>query len=94
MLQKVWNINADSTNISKLVKTKTNFMYFTGYLDKVVRPLVFIMPKINAYATIFTVKDGDKNKNNKLMSFHIDDEKLLEKFKAIWTKIEYLKVLN
>ena len=25
------------------------------------------------------------------MSFHIDDEKLLEKYKAIWTKIEDLK---
>ena len=36
-------------------------------------------------------KDGDKDKNNKLMSFRIDDEKLLEKYKAIWTKIEDLK---
>ena len=25
------------------------------------------------------------------MSFHIDDEKLLEKYKAIWTQIEGLK---
>ena len=25
------------------------------------------------------------------MSFHIDDEKLLEKYKATWTKIEDLK---
>ena len=25
------------------------------------------------------------------MSFHINDEKLLEKYKAIWTKIEDLK---
>ena len=25
------------------------------------------------------------------MSFHIDDEKQLEKYKAIWTKIEDLK---
>ena len=25
------------------------------------------------------------------MSFHIDDEKLLEKYKAIWMKIEDLK---
>ena len=28
------------------------------------------------------------------MSFPIDDEKLLEKHKAIWTKIEDLKILN
>ena len=26
---------------------------------------------------IFKAKDGDKSKNNKLMSFRIDDEKLL-----------------
>ena len=25
------------------------------------------------------------------MSFHIDDESLLEKYKVIWSKIEYLK---
>ena len=35
----------------------------------------------------FTVED----KNSKLMSFCIDDEKLLKKYKAIWTKIEDLK---
>ena len=32
-----------------------------------------------------------KDKINKLMSFRRDDEKLLEKYKAIWTKIEDLK---
>ena len=36
-----------------------------------------------------TVKAEDKN--NKLMSFRIDDEKLLEKYKAIFTKIKDLK---
>ena len=39
----------------------------------------------------FKVKDGDKDKNNKLMLFRKDDEKLLEKYKAIWTKVEDLK---
>ena len=34
------------------------------------------------------VKDGDKDKNNKLMPFRIDGEKLLEICKTIWTKIE------
>ena len=33
-------------------------------------------------------KKWDKDKNNKLMCFHIQDKKLLEKYKAIWTKIE------
>ena len=39
----------------------------------------------------FKVKAGGKDKNNKLMSFRKHDEKLLEKYKAIWTKIEDLK---
>ena len=39
----------------------------------------------------FKVKDWDKDKNNKLMYFRIDVEKLLEKFKSIWTKTEGLK---
>ena len=41
------------------------------------------MPKMRGYVKTFKVKEGDKDKNNKLMSLHIDDEKLLEKFKAI-----------
>ena len=45
---------------------------------------------MNGYVKTFKVKDGDKDKNNKLMSFCVDDEKLLKKCKAIWTKI-YLK---
>ena len=49
------------------------------------------MAKMSGYVKIFRVKDGDKNKNNKLMSFNKDDEKLLEKYKAIWTKIEDIK---
>ena len=65
-----------------------------GYLDKVIRPLVLIMPKMNGYVKTFKVKDEDKDKNNKLMSFHIDDLKLLEQYRTIWTKIEILKVLN
>ena len=39
----------------------------------------------------FKVKDGDKDKNNKLLSFCIDKEKLLEKYEAIWTETEDLK---
>ena len=48
------------------------------------------MPKMTRYVATFKAKDGDKD-NNKLMSFRIDDGKLLEKHKAIWTKIEGLK---
>ena len=42
---------------------------------------------MSGYVKTFKVKEGD----NKLMSFNIDDENLLEKYKAIWTKIEDLK---
>ena len=40
-------------------------------------------PNKNGYAKIFKVKDGSKDKDNKLMSFRINDEKLLKKYKAI-----------
>ena len=56
---------------------------------KTVRPLVLIMPKMDGYLNIFNVKAGGKN--NKLMSFRVGYEKLLEKYKAIWNKIEDLK---
>ena len=46
------------------------------------------MPKMGGYVKTFKVKEET---NNKLMSFHIDDEKLFEKYKVIWTKIEDLK---
>ena len=46
---------------------------------------------MSGYVDTFKVKVEDKDENNKLMSFHIDDEKLLAKYKAIWTKIEDLK---
>ena len=62
-----------------------------GYSDKDLRPLVLIMHKLSGYINTFKVKDGDEDKINKLISFHMDDEKLLEKYKAIWSKIEYLK---
>ena len=61
-----------------------------GYLDKDIRPLVLIIPKMSGYVKTFVVKEGD----NKLMSFRIDDEKLLEKKKAIRTKTDGLKNLR
>ena len=59
-----------------------------GYLDKDIKPLILIMPKMSGYINIFKVE----NKNNKLMSFHINDQKVLQKYKAIWNKIEDLKI--
>ena len=71
----------------KSVKTKTNSWYFIGCLDKDIRPLVLIRPKICGYDKAFK----GEGKINKLISFYINDEKLLEKYKAISTKIENLK---
>ena len=51
---------------------------------------------MSRYVKTFKVKDGDKDKNNKLMSFRINDKKLLEKYKATWTKIDdrYIKSIQ
>ena len=70
--------------MSTLVNIKSNSKYLIGCLDKVIRALVLILPKMSGYLKTFKVKDVDKDKNNKLMSFHINDEKLLENYKAIW----------
>ena len=44
---------------------------------KAIKPLVLIMPKMSEYVKTFKIIDGYKC---------IDDEKLLEIFKTIWTK--------
>ena len=88
MLQKnICDVNAFNIVISKFVKTKTNSICLIGLLDKTIKPLGLIMPKMSGYVKTFKL-DGDKHKANKLMSFWIDDEKLLEKYETIWTKIE------
>ena len=40
---------------------------------------------------VFKVKERHKDKSNKLRSSCMDDEKLLEKYKATWTQIEDLR---
>ena len=82
---KIWYVNVDNIVISKLVQTKADSKYMIGIkFDKATRPLVLIMFKMSGYVKTFTIED----KINKLISFCIDDKKLLEKYKAIWTKIE------
>ena len=49
------------------------------------------MPRMCGYVKKFKVKEEDKDKGNKLMSFCIDDEQLLEKYKATWINTEDLK---
>ena len=44
----MWGVNVDNIVIPKLVKTKTNSKYYLiEYVDKVVRLLVLIMPKMS-----------------------------------------------
>ena len=47
-----------------------------GYSDKAIRPLILIISRMSGHVKTFKVKDGDRDKNNTLMSFHRDDEKL------------------
>ena len=54
-----------------------------GHLDKVIQQLILVLPKMSGYVETFKSKD----KNNKLMSFHIKDNNFLEKYKAIWIKV-------
>ena len=46
---------------------------------------------MTGYIETFKDKSGVKNKNNKFLSLPMDDYKLLEKYKNIWTKIEDLQ---
>ena len=63
-------------------------------LHNVVIPIKSVLNKGKTYYyyKTFEVKDGDKDKNNKLMPFLTNDDKLLQKYKAIWTKIEDSKI--
>ena len=83
----IWDVDVNNIVFSKLVKTKNDSEYLIGCLDETTRPLVLKMPEMSDYFKTFKVKEG----NNKLMSFRINDEKLLEKYQAIQVKIEDLK---
>ena len=80
---KIWDFNVDNIVISKLIETTYSKYLIRIKFDKAIRPLVLIIPKRSEYDKIFKVKGGDKDKSNKVMSFHIDDEKLSEKYKAL-----------
>ena len=42
----IWDVDINDIVISKLVERKNNFKYLIGYLYKVIRPLVLILPNI------------------------------------------------
>ena len=62
-----------------------------GYLDKVIKSLVLLLPKMSGYVKTFKVKGEDKDKYNKLISFCIDDDNMLEEYRSIWNKTEDLE---
>ena len=41
--RNAWDFNADNIAISKLVERKANSKYLIGYLNKVIRLLVFLL---------------------------------------------------
>ena len=61
-----------------------------GYLDKYIRPLVLTRSEMSGYVKTSKVED----KINKLMSFSIDDERLLEKYKSVSAKLNTLTVYD
>ena len=44
--------NGHDIIISQLLETKNSSKYLVGYLDHVIRPLILILPKTNAYMHI------------------------------------------
>ena len=69
--KKNWDDYVNNIVISKLVEIKNNSRYLIGYLDKVISPLVLILPKMSEYGRTFKVKDRNKNSNNILMSLSL-----------------------
>ena len=70
---KIWDINVNNVVTSKLFLKKNNSKYLVGYLDKVLRSIVLIFSIMRGYVKIFKVQDGDKDKNNRLISFCVID---------------------
>ena len=84
----------DSIDLSKIVVSSkwklndTTYKYFCGYLNNDVNKLLcVILPQMNGYIKYFD--DGGKN-----MSFFTDDEKVYEKYDAIWNVVTSLLKLK
>ena len=82
---KICHVDVYNIVISKLIETKNNSWYMIGYFYGAINPFVLIFPKMSRYVGSF------KNMNNELVSFHIDGDKQLKKYKTIWNRIEDLK---
>ena len=83
MVQKainIWDVDVNNIVILNLIERNNNSKFFIGYLDEVIKPLLSVLPNMSGYVKAFKDKDG--NKTNKLMSFSIEDENLLGKYKT------------
>ena len=63
-----WYDNIDNIVIWKIVKKKTNSKHLIGYLEKFIRPLLLILPRISGCVKRFKVKDGGKKAINWYLS--------------------------
>ena len=72
----ILDLNTNNMIILKTDEPKTNSKYLVEFLYKVVRLSVSKLTKMSEYAKAFKVKDGDKDKNIKLMSFRIYGKRL------------------
>ena len=64
----IWDIKFNNIVTSELVKKESNSKYFIGYLDKAIRSSILIKPKMSGIVKTMKVKDGDKDRINKLMN--------------------------
>ena len=77
-----WDLNFVNMVVSKLVETRNNSIFMIGYLDEVIKPLILSISQMYRYVKAIKGKSGN-NKNYILMSLHINDNNLLEKYKII-----------
>ena len=57
----IWDANVDNIAILKLVDTKTNSKFLIRFLDKAIKLLVLVLPKMGRYVKTFKSED----ENNK-----------------------------
>ena len=50
--EKFWDVNVDNMVILYLIEMRNNFKYLIGYLEKVIRTLVLILPNMSGYVKI------------------------------------------
>ena len=90
--KNIWDNNVNNIVASKSIETKTNSKYLIEYLDEVIKPSVLLLPKMYGYFNTF--RDKDWNKDNKLVSFRRDGEKVLKTVKPFVLKLKTSNILN